>query len=204
MQWQLSHTDCLCAGDGALTQITVRIVAFSRASADYEFVIAAFVAHGFRFSEFVSWTAQCRPPMNPNPGSTETLSKQPNIPKDTIMTRFTQIAALALSFAAAGTAFAESPDVLAPQPALSIATRAEVQAVTLAALANGHHVVGEADLYKADAASVRSRADVRAETLAAIASGEVHALSTESNTFGAPFTPAKRASVTTQMALAGK
>ena len=50
-----------------------RILAFSAFAADYEFVICVFGGGGLRFPEFIPWTAQCRPPMNPKHGSTDTL-----------------------------------------------------------------------------------------------------------------------------------
>lgn len=122
------------------------------------------------------------------------------------MNRITRLAALALSLSAAGSAMAESPTVLAPQLSSSTLTRAEVQAGVLQARAMGQLLVGEAELNRGEAAvSLRSRTDVRNETLAAIASGEVQALSTETNAFGAPYTPTRRAIViTTQMAQAGR
>jgi hypothetical protein len=122
------------------------------------------------------------------------------------MNRTTRLAALILSFAAAGSAMAESPTVLAPHPTHSTLTRAEVQADVLRARSQGQLLLSEADLNRGETAvSLRSRADVRSETLAAIASGEVQALSTETNAFGAPYVPARRATViTTQMAQAAR
>ena len=103
------------------------------------------------------------------------------------MNRITRIAAVALSFAAAGSAFAESPLAVTVQPSVSTLSRAEVAAQARAV------TVGEAELNRAAPVLVaRSRADVRAETMAAIASGEVQAYSTETNAFGSPFTPVKR------------
>lgn len=120
------------------------------------------------------------------------------------MNRFTRIATVALSIAAAGSAFAESPTP-APAALNSSLTRAEVQAELLQARAAGTLVSTEDQFNKgADVAVSRSRDEVRAETLAAIASGEVQALSTESNAFGHPFAPAKRATVLTRLASASR
>ena len=114
------------------------------------------------------------------------------------MNRITRIAALALSFAAAGSAFAESPGLDDQRLAASTLTRAEVTAEVLQARAAGTLVATEADLNKGDTVLVsRSRDAVRADTLAAIASGEVQALAAE---IGRDFVPARRASVLTQMA----
>lgn len=119
------------------------------------------------------------------------------------MNRITRIAALALSFAAVGSAFAETPDFPAAQASLSIASRAQVQSEVLQARAAGTLTLGEAQLNRNDTAtSLRSRAEVRAETLAAMASGELHALNSDSNDFAVRLQPAKRASVTTQLARA--
>lgn len=120
------------------------------------------------------------------------------------MNRSIRIATVVLSLAAAGSAFAESPT---PESAVlhSSLTRAQVQADVQQARAAGTLVATELQLNQAaDVRVSRSRDDVRAETLAAIASGEVQALSTESNAFGHPFVPARRASVLTRMASAGR
>ena len=88
------------------------------------------------------------------------------------MNRITRIAALALSVAAAGSAFAESPEmdyVKVPMPAA---------AATAAPRSVGVTAGGTADFdlsqYQGVAvSSQRSRAEVRAETLRAIARGEL-------------------------------
>jgi len=111
------------------------------------------------------------------------------------MNRIARIAAIALSFAAAGTAFAESPDAAGPQ-----VTLARAAAVSLPATVAATGVVTEADLQRAEVvASTRSRADVRAATLAAIASGDLPRVSFDSNAFaveparaGQPLTAALR------------
>jgi len=96
----------------------------------------------------------------------------------------TLIAAIAVSFAAAGTAFAQEATYELPQPATSSVTRAQVQADLAQARADGSLRVTEADYQKgAPSESIRSRADVRAETLTAIANGEVHLLNSEQNSF---------------------
>jgi len=96
----------------------------------------------------------------------------------------TLIAALAVSFAAAGTALAQDATYELPQPASSSVSRAQVQAELAQARAAGQLLVTEADYQKsAPTERVLSRADVKAATLAAIASGEVHLLNREQNTF---------------------
>lgn len=121
------------------------------------------------------------------------------------MSRITRITAIALSFAAAGSAFAESPDVLTPPPAISTLSRAAVHAEVLQARAAGTLRATEADFNRNDSlAATRSRAEVHAETLAAIASGEVRAMSHEANTFGAPFVATQRTSADAQMARASR
>ena len=121
------------------------------------------------------------------------------------MNRTTRIAAIALSLAAAGSAFADDITVVAAQPTSSSLTRAAVQAEYLHARAAGELRLTEVDLHRADiVASTRSRADVRAETLAAIASGELHALNSDTDGFTVNLPRAKRASVDVQMARAGR
>lgn len=96
----------------------------------------------------------------------------------------TLIAAIAVSFAAAGTALAQEATYELPQPTSSSITRAQVQAELAQARADGSLLVTEADYQEgARFESQLSRADVRAETLAAIASGEVRVLNSEQNTF---------------------
>lgn len=121
------------------------------------------------------------------------------------MNRFTRIAAVALSFAAAGSAFAESPLVF-EQPARStITTRAAVQAEVLQARAAGHALVTEADLNRSDVVAVaRSREAVRAEAVAALSSADAQALGAEPAGFAGPYAPAKRFTVTTQLAQASR
>lgn len=95
------------------------------------------------------------------------------------MNRITRIAAIALSFAAAGSAFAESPlaGVNDTVP-VSVLSRADV-------LAQARGItVTEADLNQADApASPRSRAEVRAEVAQALASRELPLVAVDSNAF---------------------
>lgn len=121
------------------------------------------------------------------------------------MNRISRITAIALSLAAAGSAFAESPEVLSPQPAVSMLSRAEVRAELLQARAAGTLRSTEADFNRQDSiVSTRSRADVQAETLAAIASGEVRAGSHESNAFGAAFDASQGNRVSIRMARTGR
>ena len=94
------------------------------------------------------------------------------------MNRITRIAAIALSFAAAGSAFAESPNAIVPQVSTSVASRVDVQSQAAAV------TVTEADLNKTVAvASTVTREQVRAQTLDAIANGELPAVSVDTNAF---------------------
>jgi len=96
----------------------------------------------------------------------------------------TLIAAITVSFAAAGTAFAQEATYDLPQPVSSSLSRAQVQAELAQARADGRQLVTEAGYQeRAPFASQLSRAEVRAETLAAIASGEVQRLNGEHNGF---------------------
>jgi hypothetical protein len=96
----------------------------------------------------------------------------------------TLIAAITVSFAAAGTAFAQEATYELPQPVSSSLSRAQVQADLAQARADGSLLVTEADYQgRAPIASQFSRAEVRAETLAAIANGEVQRLNGEHNGF---------------------
>jgi hypothetical protein len=96
----------------------------------------------------------------------------------------TLIAALAVSFAAAGTAFAQEATYELPQPVSSSLSRAQVQSELAQARAAGNLLVTEADYQKgAPFSSQISRAEVRAETLTAIANGEVQRLNSEQNGF---------------------
>jgi hypothetical protein len=96
----------------------------------------------------------------------------------------TLIAAITVSFAAAGTAFAQEATYELPQPVSSSLSRAQVQADLAQARADGSLLVTEADYQgRAPFASPLSRAEVRAETLAAIANGDVQRLNGEHNGF---------------------
>ena len=113
----------------------------------------------------------------------------------------TRLAALTVSLAAAGSAFADDPTVVPPQPASPTLTRAAVSLQYLQARAAGRLDRTEADRYRSERIEEpRSRADVKAETLAAIASGEILAMGAEPSTFGNPFQPARRPVVLTIMA----
>jgi hypothetical protein len=96
----------------------------------------------------------------------------------------TLIAAIAVSFAAAGTAFAQEATYELPQRASSELSRAQVQAELAQARAAGNLLVTEADYYEVTPSESRfSRADVRTETLGAIANGDVQRLNGEYNGF---------------------
>ena len=106
------------------------------------------------------------------------------------------VAALAVSFAVSGAAFAageatdDKPEVIKSQT-----SRAEVVAQLNQARSNGTLVVAEGDRQEnAPFTSQRSREEVRSETLAAIASGEAATLNGETNAF-APV-PGRRQSPT--------
>jgi Domain of unknown function (DUF4148) len=99
----------------------------------------------------------------------------------------TLIAAFALSFAAAGTTFAQEATYELPQPLTSTTSRAQVQAELQKARADGTLRVTEGDFQKsAPFVAQRNRVDVQAETLAAIASGEIAARNGEHGTYAAP------------------
>lgn len=108
------------------------------------------------------------------------------------MNRIARIAAVALSFAAAGTAFAQEATYEMPQPVSSSLSRAQVQSELAQARAAGNLLVTEADYQKgAPFSSQLSRAEVRAETLTAIANGEVQRLNSEHNAFSVMISGAK-------------
>jgi hypothetical protein len=104
----------------------------------------------------------------------------------------TLIAAIAVSFAATGTAFAQEATYELPQRASSELSRAQVQSELAQARAAGNLLVTEADYQKGTPfASQLSRAEVRAETLTAIANGEVQRLNSEQNGFSVMISGAK-------------
>ncbi len=89
-------------------------------------------------------------------------------------------AALALTAAAASTAFAQEVTYDYPQPVQSQKTRAAVQAELRQARADGTLFVGELESQPAKKiVSTLTRAAVKAQTLAAIASGELRELNRE-------------------------
>jgi Domain of unknown function (DUF4148) len=94
--------------------------------------------------------------------------------KDTIMKTSTLFAAIALTVATTGAAFAQEATYDYPQAATSQKSRAEVVAELRQAQAEGTLHIGEAS-YRAPERiiSTVTRAEVRAQTLAAIASGEL-------------------------------
>ena len=102
----------------------------------------------------------------------------------------TRLAALTVSLAAAGSAFADDPTVVPPQPASPTLTRAAVSLQYLQARAAGRLDRTEADRYRSERIEEpRSRADVKAETLAAIASGEILAMGAEPRPSATPSSP---------------
>lgn len=96
----------------------------------------------------------------------------------------TLIAAIAVSFAAAGTAAAQEATYELPQPASSTLSRAQVQADLAQARADGSLRVTEADFQRSTPfESQRSRAEVRAEARAAMVSGVAQLLNSEPSGF---------------------
>jgi hypothetical protein len=105
---------------------------------------------------------------------------------------------IALSFAAAGSAFAQEATVFPPSGP-SNTTRAEVKAVLEQARAAGELRVNEADFAQfPTTASSRTREEVRAEVRAAIASGELRAWNAEAISYvrGVPSDMAVQPTVT--------
>jgi len=120
------------------------------------------------------------------------------------MNRISRIAALAVTLAAAGTAFADDITIEAPQTTTSTVTRAQVQAELAQfkrpGVANPWST--SYDQFKS-VQSTKTRAEVRAETLQAVASGEIAAIGAESNGFDGSFKPAGR-TASLQLASASK
>lgn len=110
------------------------------------------------------------------------------------------IAALSLSLAAAGAAWAQEAQYEMPQPITSQTTRAAVLADLQLSRASGSVVINEAyvGVLPSAVASPVSRAAVHAETLAALASGQVAALTAEPSAFA----PMLRPSVTATLVAA--
>src|SRR5688572_18007203 len=99
-------------------------------------------------------------------------------------TSTTLLAALSLSFAAAGSAFAQEATYELPQAAASSVSRADVLAELKQARADGTLQLTEFDRNQGERfVAQRSRDEVRAETLAAIRSGELQALNRDHNGF---------------------
>jgi hypothetical protein len=145
------------------------MVAFFAAVLHYEFVMCVFGRRGFGFSNFVPWSAHSVGPLNE---TTQLLGAL-------IMTTRTHIAALFISLAATGPAFAQETTVELPQPVVSSVSRAAVVAALDQARANGTLQISEANWPATTFVSQKTRAQVREETLMAIASGELRALNQE-------------------------
>ena len=97
----------------------------------------------------------------------------------------TLIAAIAVSFAAAGTAFAQEATYELPQPATSSITRAQVQADLAQARADGSLRVTEADYQKGTPSeSIRSRAEVQGRDAGRHRQRRSPSLNSEQNSFG--------------------
>jgi hypothetical protein len=94
------------------------------------------------------------------------------------------IAALALTFAAAGSAMAQEATYDYPQVLSSQTTRAAVLAVLQSALAEGSLIVNEASVGATTPfLAQRSRPAVRAEAVMALRSGQSQALTAEPHDF---------------------
>ena len=90
------------------------------------------------------------------------------------MNTTTRIAAIALSFFAAGAALADDPTIEPVVPKTSTVTRAQVQAELAQARANGLLLVNDAvGVPAAPLLSQKTRAEVRAELMEAIANGDL-------------------------------
>lgn len=120
------------------------------------------------------------------------------------MTRIaTTAAALFLSFAAAGSAFADDI-TLDTQPHVSTLTRAAVQAEQAQFKARGVNPWSITYNLRSESRSVASRADVRAEVIAARATGELNAYFAEDSGAAhmAAHAPARATASTTHVASA--
>ena len=95
------------------------------------------------------------------------------------MKTYSIIAAAAIAFAFAQTAFAQEATYELPQPVASAKSRAGVNAEVLQARADGTLHIGEADWPRINFVAQKSRSEVRAETQAAAVSGELRALHQE-------------------------
>jgi hypothetical protein len=149
------------------------MVAFFAWALDYEIVMFVFGRRGFGISNFVLWSAPCRP-QRTKPRN-HTTQPQGAL----IMTTRTHIAALFISLAATGTAFAQETTQELPQPIVSTVSRVTVVAERDQARTGGAPRVTETDWPVTTFVAQKTRADVRAETRLAIASGELRALNQE-------------------------
>ena len=101
------------------------------------------------------------------------------------------IAALALTFAAAGSAMAQEATYDYPQALSSQTTRAAVQAELQAARAEGSLIVNEASVGGATQfLAQRSRPAVKAEAVMALRSGQTQVLTAEPHDFTVAAAPA--------------
>jgi hypothetical protein len=149
------------------------MVAFLPSRLDYEFVMLMFGRRGFGFSHFVLWSASSRPQ------STKPLNEPTQPQGALIMTTRTHIAALFISLAASGAAFAQETTQELPQPIVSTVSRASVIAERDLSRVSGVDRVTETGWPASTFVAQKTRAQVRAETLLAIASGELRALNQE-------------------------
>jgi hypothetical protein len=98
------------------------------------------------------------------------------------MNTTTRIAAIALSFFAAGAALADDPTIEPVVPKTSTVTRAQVQAELAQARASGLLLVNDAvGVPAAPLLSQKTRAEVRAELIEAIANGDLQALNSDNS-----------------------
>lgn len=123
------------------------------------------------------------------------------------MNTTTRIAAVALSFFAAGASMAQGPldePVAYKASTTSSVTRAQVQVELAQAKGHGNAIRSDVENIVAPSQSTLTRAEVRAETLRAIESGELQALNRDHNGFYGAGQVQRTPVTTLQMAKAAK
>ena len=127
-----------------------------------------------------------------------------NLKEMTMKTTTTLLAAITLSFAAAGSAFAQDATDNVPLPAVSQLSRAQVQADFVQARTAGTLIANDVELQAATPfVSVRSRDAVRAEVQQTLVSGSFRVLNGERAGFEDQ-APVRGVVAPVQMALAAK
>ena len=123
------------------------------------------------------------------------------------MNTTTRIAAIALSFFAAGASMAQGPldePVAYKAASASTVSRIQVQADLAQARVHGNAIRSDVENIVASGQSTLTRAEVRAETLRAIESGELQALNRDHNGFYGAGQLQRAPVATLQMATAAK